>query len=210
MNSGNQIVCPSDNQAALVNPGMGWTHFHYSNSLANYGSKLAPSDTVDDFPGLAVCYLRLPWSCIEPREGEFDWSVVDAPAQRWISKGKRVAFRFTACESGFQWGAPRWVRDAGAKGSHFRRGSVTDDPSDCWEPDYGDPVFLRKLEAFIAAAAARYDGDPTVEWIDVGSVGIWGERPHLLEHQEAVWRRHVHPAHGPSPEAFPPDAAGSQ
>jgi len=30
---------------------MGWTMHFYSNIITNYGSKLKPSDTLDDFPG---------------------------------------------------------------------------------------------------------------------------------------------------------------
>ncbi len=82
----NIVVEPRDNGRALVNPDMGWTMHFYSNIITNYGSKLEPSDTLDDFPGLSTVYLRLPWSFLEPTEGQFDWSVVDTPAQRWISQ----------------------------------------------------------------------------------------------------------------------------
>ena len=30
---------------------------------------------------------------IEPREGEFNGSVLDTPAQRWIDEGKQIALR---------------------------------------------------------------------------------------------------------------------
>ena len=43
-------------------------HF-YSNVARNYGSKLEPSDTLEDFPGVSTVYLRLPWSYLEPQEG---------------------------------------------------------------------------------------------------------------------------------------------
>jgi len=49
-------VRPADNGAALVNPGMGWVLHYYDNVPAHYGSKLAPSDTLDDWPGLSVIY----------------------------------------------------------------------------------------------------------------------------------------------------------
>ena len=42
------VVRPPDNGEILVNPGMGWVLHHYDNSLEHYGSRLAPSDTVDD------------------------------------------------------------------------------------------------------------------------------------------------------------------
>lgn len=166
---------PSDTGVALVNPMMGWKLNFYSNILANYGSKLAPSDTLDDFPGLSTIYLRLPWAYIEPEEGVFDWSVVDAPAQRWIGKGLKVAFCFSVCESWTRYGAPAWLEKMGVKGHNFTVGKGVDPDGPYWEPDYGDPVFLEKLDAFLAEAAARYDGNPNVAFVDVGSFGVWGE-----------------------------------
>ena len=78
-------VRPVDMGEALVNPGMGWTFHFYSNMIRNYGSRLEPSDTLDDWPGLSVIYLRVPWSFLEPEEGQFNWSLLDTPAQRWDS-----------------------------------------------------------------------------------------------------------------------------
>ncbi len=168
-------VHPQDTGRALVNPQMGWKLNFYSNLLQNYGSKLEPSDTLNDFPGLSCIYLRLPWCYIEPEEGVFDWSVVDAPAQRWIDKGLQVAFRFTVSESWMPYPAPKWVRDAGAKGYMFTVGKGVDENGPFWEPDYADPIFLEKYKHFLAKAAARYDGNPNVAFVDVGSFGVWGE-----------------------------------
>ena len=86
-----------------------------------------------------------------------------------------MAFRFTACEGSPVYATPEWVAKAGAKGHRFRGGKGIDETGPAWEPDYDDPVFLEKLDHFLAAAAARYDGDPHVAFIDVGSFGIWGE-----------------------------------
>ncbi len=167
-------VVPPDTGTALVNPGLGWVLHYYDNIPENYGSKLAPADTVDDFPGLTVVYLRIPWSYVEPEEGRFNWSVVDTPAQRWIAKGKQVAFRFSCTESWMRWATPEWVQKAGAKGYNFKPGQETP-TGPFWEPEYDDPVFLEKLDHFLAAAAKRYDGNPEVAFIDVGSFGVWGE-----------------------------------
>ena len=76
--SGRRMVArPKDTGRALENPQMGWQFHYYSNIPTNYGSKLAPSNTLDYFPGLTTIYLRLPWSYVEPEEGRFTWSVVD-------------------------------------------------------------------------------------------------------------------------------------
>jgi hypothetical protein len=140
-------------------------HF-YSNLPANYGSKLAPSDTLDYFPGLSTVYLRLPWAFIEPEEGRFNWEMLDTPAQRWIGKGKTTAFRITATENWMPSGTPEWVYRAGAKYEKV---------DSFLEPDYGDPVFLEKVENFVRAMAERYDGDPSTAFVDVGHFGMWGE-----------------------------------
>jgi len=164
-----------DTGSALINPMMGWVLYYYSNIPANYGSELSSTDTVDDFPGLSTVYLRLPWSYLEPEEGIFNWSIIDAPAQRWIDKGKKIALCFSASESWMRWATPEWVVKAGAKGYNFKLGRGVDPEGPFWEPDYDDPVFLEKYEQFLRAVAARYDGNPDVAFIDVASFGVWGE-----------------------------------
>lgn len=169
------VVRPADTGEALVNPGMGWTLHFYSNLIENYGSRLEPSDTLDDWPGLSVIYLRVPWSYLEPREGEFNWTLLDTPAQRWIAKGKRIAIRVTCSESWIRYATPKWVEEAGAKGVDFEFGKGPKPGGPLWDPDYLDPIFLEKLDRFLAAMARRYDGNPNVAFIDIGSFGMWGE-----------------------------------
>lgn len=166
----------ADTGAALVNPGMGFTHYEYSNQPETYGARLAYGDTVDDFPGLSTIYLRLAWGLLEPEEGRFDWSWFDGPAQRWIAKGKRLVLRLTTSESFNRYATPKWVYDAGARAVPFLA-KYTDKYSggSSFEPDFGDAIYLAKLDRFLAAAAARYDGDPNVDFIDIGTFGMWGE-----------------------------------
>jgi hypothetical protein len=174
-NTDNVVVRPVDPGTALDNPGMGWVFHYYDNGIRNYGSRLEPSDTVDEFPGLTVVYLRLAWSYLEPEEGRFNWSVVDTPAQRWIAKGKKVALRFTTSETGQQiYATPEWVKKAGAQGTFTRNRQVVTEGG-VWEPNFDDPVFLEKLEHFLAAAGRRYDGNPNIAFVDVGTLGVWGE-----------------------------------
>lgn len=167
VNNGRCRATLTDHGRALVNPGMGWTMHFYSNILNNYGSQLAPSDTLDDFPGLSTVYLRVPWAFLEPEEGVFVWELLDTPAQRWIDKGKFIAFRVSAMESWLYHATPKWVFDAGAQGydveGHYK------------EPEYEDPIFLEKVDHFLEAMAKRYDNNPHVAFVDVGHFGMWGE-----------------------------------
>jgi hypothetical protein len=183
------VVRPADNGEALVNPSIGWVLHYYDNSLAYYGNREEPHDTLRDFPGLSVIYLRLAWGYLEAEKGKFNWSVVDGPAQRFIDRGLQVAFRFSCYEghsSQFE-ATPRWVREAGAQGDMTTEGEARD----YWQPRYDDPVFLHHLEDFLAAAARRYDGNPNVAWIDVGSFGVWGEGHTKLSYAREVRKQHV-------------------
>ena len=165
------VVRPQDNGAALVNPGMGLVHYHYSNRLWAYGLGSAPGDT-EPLPGTSVVYFRVLWSDVEPHEGEYRWDLFDSVAQNWIKAGKKIAFRIICCNQ-TENATPDWVRAAGAKGIWFKYRSETAEPR--WEPIYDDPVFLDKYSAFMKAFAARYDGDPAVAFVDVGSFGMYGE-----------------------------------
>lgn len=168
-------IRPEDHGRALVNPDMGWAFYFYSNVPQNYGSKLEPSDTLRDFPGLSTVYLRVPWAYLEPEEGKFNWALLDGPAQRWVAQGKRVALRVTCSENWMARATPEWVQKAGAKACAYEFGKGRSEKGWTWDPDFGDPIFLQKLDRFLAALAARYDGNPNVAFIDIGSYGLWGE-----------------------------------
>ncbi|MDX9979046.1 MAG: DUF4832 domain-containing protein [Lentisphaeria bacterium] len=192
---------PVDTGAELRNPGMGWVLHYYDNVPANYGSRLAPADALAEWPGLGASYLRIPWAWIEPAEGEYRWSVLDTPLQRYAATGLPAGLRITCSESWTEYGTPEWVRLAGARGYRFRSGQGMVENGPFWEPDYDDPVFMAKLEVLVAALARRYDGNPAVAFVDVGSFGVWGEghtwsstrkaypNTTVMRHVE-VWVRH--------------------
>ena len=164
-------VRPCDTGEALINPGMGLVHYHYSNRLWAYGIYSKPGDA-EPLPGTSVVYLRVLWSDIEPKEGVFRWDLFDSVAQGWIKKGKQIAVRIICCNQTVN-ATPDWVRDAGAKGIWFKYRSDTAEPR--WEPGYDDPIFIEKYSNFLKAFAARYDGNPSLAFMDVGSLGMYGE-----------------------------------
>ncbi len=180
-------VHPSDNGAALQNPDMGWVFHHYDNSTGGYGPPLGPAYDGHEFPGLSTVYLRLAWSHLEPKEGQFNWAILDTPIQRYGAAGKKFAFRFTVFEGDPKQGTPDWVRAAGAKGTLVKTYRV-----ESWEPDYEDPIFLNRLGEFLDAAGKRYGANPALAFVDVGTLGIWGEG-HPIAHNYGLstLRRHI-------------------
>ena len=166
-----------NDKIALENPHKGWYQHYFDNHVGRY---LAAKDSdLLDFPGMDHLYLRLSWAYLEPQEGQFNWEVIDKVIDKWTAKGLKISFRISCRETGTdrieqQYATPKWVVEAGAKGGHWYKGKQmgTDGP---WEPVYDDPVYLDKLENFLRAFAARYDGKRWLRYVDIGSVGDWGE-----------------------------------
>lgn len=169
------IIRPAATKEALINPGMGWVHFHYSNRLWAYGGLQPPGDTLDWFPGCSTIYFRIPWCYLESQEGKFRWDLIESYAQPWIARGKKIAFRIIASEDRFVFATPEWVKDAGAKGIYYQSGQKYSPEAKLWDPVFDDPVFLEKLGDFLREMAKRYNGNPDVAFIDIGSFGLWGE-----------------------------------
>ena len=183
-----ETVRPKATDEALINPEMGWCFYKYSNRLWAYGINTPEDDTLDWFPGCSTVYLRVLWNDIEPEEGDFRWDLFDSLAQNWIAKGKKIAFRIICCNQ-TETATPQFVRDAGAKGFWFEYATNTSKSGKLpprWEPVYDDSVFLAKLTNFIRAFAKRYDGDPSVAFVDVGSYGIYGEGHHWNTSQQRL------------------------
>lgn len=177
----------TDTGAPLENPGIGWVFHHFDNGLTGYGAPLGPAYDGRDFPGLTTVYLRLAWSHLEPEPGRHVWSVCDTVIARYAAAGKRFALRFTVFEGDPKQGTPDWVRRQGAKGRVVETFGVRS-----WEPDYDDPVFLKALGRFLRAAGKRYGSSPRLAFVDVGTLGLWGEgHPIGRRYGLATLRRHI-------------------
>lgn len=190
-----------DNGARLHNPGRGWVLYYYANSLKYYKQDI---DNYSDEMLLSlpcrVVYFRIAWSLLEPSRGVFNWGLIEAPLERFRRLGFRFALRVTASENqpDQPYATPRWVFDLGARGHRFDPGHPGRPNSVAgrnMEPDFGDPVFLRELERFLQAYAARFDGTQDLEFVDVGSFGVYGEGHTVSSTQQAysadVVLRHV-------------------
>lgn len=162
------------------NPDKGWYQHLLDNGIEKYPIK---NDSIfRTFPGMDHLYLRLAWSFLEPEEGKYDWHYIDDVVNKYVPLGYKISFRITSKETGnfplivgqqlngIQYATPVWVQKAGAKGSVSEMWGTKS-----WVPEWGDPVYLSKLDKFQHAFAEKYDGKPWVRYIDVGSIGEWGE-----------------------------------
>jgi hypothetical protein len=167
-----------DTIRVLKNPYKGWYQHLLDNGINQYAIK---NDSVfASFPGMDHLYLRLAWSYLEPIEGKYDWSYIDKVVEKYVPKGYYISFRISCSETGIypnnvgeqvdgvQYATPSWVEKAGAKGTIAGKRKS-------WVPKWDDSVFLEKLDQFHKVFAARYDGKSWVRYVDIGSIGDWGE-----------------------------------
>lgn len=169
-----------DTVTVLKNPHKGWYQHYFDNGIDKY--KVRDSAIFAGFEGMDHIYLRLAWSYLEPEEGRYNWTVIDTVINQYVSQGYGISFRISCKETGkfphsvgeefngVQYATPRWVEKAGAKGVVAINGGVSS-----WTPDWSDSVFLTKLENFHTAFANRYDGKSWLRYVDIGSIGDWGE-----------------------------------
>jgi hypothetical protein len=169
-----------DSLRPLANPDKGWYHHMLDNGIHKY--LIQNEQELKAFPGMDHLYLRLAWAFLEPEEGKYDWSYIDRIVEKYVPQGYQISFRISCKETGklneavpteidgIRYATPYWVVKAGAKGIERPEfGSAS------WTPDWDDPVFLEKLDRFHEAFAKKYDGKPWVRYVDVGSIGDWGE-----------------------------------
>ncbi|MBE5040898.1 DUF4832 domain-containing protein [Ructibacterium gallinarum] len=169
-----------DDKTVLKNPHKGWYYHYIDNGKSSplYRDKLDASDHFEKFPGMNHLYLRVDWCDIEPQEGIFEWEWIDEIINVWAIYGYKFSFRVCCYEPYLTYATPEWVRLAGARGEYFPslKDDVWDNPNEkLWEPDYGDPIFLNKLENMLSEFGKKYNGHPLVEFVDIGTYGTWGE-----------------------------------
>ena len=157
------VIKPQTDDAMLLNPGKGWVQY--------YG----PDKTyTKDFIG--VGYTRCCWADIEPQENQFDWRPIDGFLKTFKSYGKKSSFGVMSISTGIgkEYVTPKWVFAAGAEAL-----AIPDKSSPTGQQyiprHWDDPVFVKKLENFVAALGKRYDGHPDIAFLDIRSYGNWGE-----------------------------------
>ncbi|MBX7258459.1 MAG: beta-galactosidase, partial [Candidatus Hydrogenedentes bacterium] len=116
------------------------------------------------------------WAALEPREGIYDWSLIDSAIRFWSEKGKKIHLRIstdamiTNGRMDGDGGAPAWLYD-------LRVGKMTREE---WGkqialPDYTNPIYLPRLRLFLTALADHMQPFSAIEAADLRGYGMWGE-----------------------------------
>ena len=168
-----KVIEPEATDEILVNPGMGFETFH----SFNYDDRIT---RLEYYPKCSIAYFRFYWDALEPKEGNYNFGLIDSMLDKGRQNGQDLALRFMPMSTtNAKNGTPKWYADK-AKTYRFERNG-----SKGWAPDHNDPYFLAKQQELVAAFGERYNGHPNVVRMDIGSVGFWGEW-HLSHTKPAV------------------------
>ncbi len=142
------------------------------------GQTLAQAvEAIAALPFVDVLYIRCDWRDVQSRPGRLDltpvWDLTLDAARR---HGLRVGFRVQLSNPEIQparLSLPDFVKDKVPLvpiGASSRRGGTR-----FVEPRYDHPEFQRAFRELNELLAARFDGDPLVEFMDLMMYGFWGE-----------------------------------
>ena len=114
------------------------------------------------------------WCNLNPQKGKYNWSEIDQMLETCAAHGLTYGIRIMPYSSyhGEDY-VPQWVYASGAK--KYKAKLKDDDTKEVEFPKWDDAVYIQAYKDFTTALAAKYDGDPRVEFIDVRPFGDYGE-----------------------------------
>src|SRR5437868_1378288 len=177
------ILFTTASERPVRNPGLGLVGYAWEESgpsLAARAGRETLAQHVEKTSNLAcvdVLYIRCDWRDVQSRRGQLDLNpVFDLALDAARRKGLRVAFRIQLSNYSFQpeeLALPKFLRDRIPVVSigKIRNGG----PGEFREPRYDHPEFQKAFAELNDLLAARFEGNPLIEWMDLMQYGFWGE-----------------------------------
>ncbi|MBE7466677.1 MAG: DUF4832 domain-containing protein [Planctomycetes bacterium] len=174
-------VRPTPTDAYLANPHKGCCTFQHFNgdelfpgkSWSEEGPLTFPEAKklpfIDGYMPSTVSYCRWFWAVMEPRQGQYDFSMIDRALETAAARGQTVAVRLMAFGSAKQPRVPAWYAEKYPMEDEQHKSTVVR------VPNHDAPEYLEHWGGFVKEFARRYDADERLESIDVTYIGPWGE-----------------------------------
>lgn len=133
------------------------------------------------YPDTEVAYIRILWKDFEPRRGEYDLDLIARILSEAKARDQSVMFRLMPHSTREKDDVPEWLKDLIPCPERPAGERVKESPS--------DPLWLKLFGEAIRAIGTRFDGDPTLDVVDISLTGAWGEGHRCDEYpQEALER----------------------
>lgn len=174
------------NDELLINPYMGFSTFQHFR-----GGKLFDADTdgwkkefYPLFPGVgengadegfhpdaSIAYIRVCWKDFEPREGIFNYAMIDELLSTAAAHGQSLMLRLMPHTTRPNQDIPDWLAERIPHPERPETARVKESPD--------DPEFFYAFARAVQALGARYDGHPLLCSVDLSLTGAWGEGHNL-------------------------------
>lgn len=125
--------------------------------------------------GLSLAYVPVYWSEAEPEKGVYDFDGLEEKYhfREWREQGTRVILRVvldSPSDEG-EMNIPQWLyEEMGGDGAWYEN-----DYGSGFSPNYENALLKQYHGKFIKALGERYNEDPQIAFIQLGSLGHWGE-----------------------------------
>lgn len=120
-----------------------------------------------------MLYSDFTWAQLEPKApGDINWSVIEEGMQEEIKKGRMFGLRFKVADPWVEGDLdiPEWLVELGVGVHRYNIDGGTG-----LLPDWDSPIFLEHHHRIMQEIGKRYNKNPHIAWIDIGTYGIWGE-----------------------------------
>lgn len=124
---------------------------------------------------ITLVYVGLTWKELEPVEGQFAWDAIESEYNlvRWRNEGKHVVLRFLLDYPGRErhMDIPEWLYEKIGHDGKFYDNSY----GKGFSPNYENAILINYHKRAIEAMGARWGQDGFISFIELGSLGHWGE-----------------------------------
>jgi hypothetical protein len=177
------LLFTTPSEKAQRNPGLGLVGYTWEESGPSLAARAGREtlerhvENIASLPFVDVLYIRCDWRHVQSQPGTLDlhpiWDLTLNAARR---HGLRVAFRIQLSNPEFQpdqLALPEFLR---SRIPLVRIGRIpTRGNTEYVEPRYDHPEFQKAFAELDDLLAARFDGVPSIEWMDLMQYGFWGE-----------------------------------
>lgn len=155
------VISVSQGEKPVTNPLKGWAVWGENSSYKQ---------------DVSLAYVLIKWSDLEQQKGVYDFETIEKNFnfKDWKSKNVRFIIRLVCDDPGDTKGnmtIPQWLYDEmDGDGQQYDNNYGVG-----FAPNYSNQTFIEAHARVIKALAERYNNDPYVAFIQLGSVGHWGE-----------------------------------
>ena len=137
-------------------------------------AELMRADESGFYPDTEVAYIRILWKDFEPQRKAYNYHLIADILKKAKEKGQSVMFRLMPHSTRAKDDVPEWLKSLIPCPERPDGQRVKDSPT--------DPLWLRLFGEAIAALGAAFDGDSTLDTVDISLTGAWGEGHRVAEY----------------------------